>query len=65
MASDGYSYPSSGHKYGQMFMCITFAAADFDTIGMQLRYNNVFAYDGFLPTEMQHRFPNIDKLLQG
>lgn len=65
MGSDEYSYPSSGHKYGQMFFCVTFTSATFDVIGKQLRYNNVYAYDGVLPQEMKQRFPNIDKLLQG
>jgi deoxyribonuclease-2 len=36
----GFSYPSSGCKYGQQMMCISTALDNFDTLGSYFQYTN-------------------------
>ena len=65
-ASDGYGYPDTGHKYGQMYLCITLnSTAVMNGIGLQLRYNNPHIHDQHLPESMEEDFPNIYQLVQG
>ena len=64
-ASDGYDYPHTGMKYGQMFMCVSFNATSFDEIGLQLRFNSPHIHDSNFPQGWEEKFPNIQKLLDG
>eukprot|EP00111_Clytia_hemisphaerica_P012202 TCONS_00035821-protein len=64
-AKNGYSYPSSGHKYGQMFFCMTLNSSAINDVGLQLRYNNPYVQDSFMPEEWNDKFPNIAALLKG
>jgi len=65
MVSDGYGYPPTGHRYGQMYLCITLDASTIDDIGLQLRYNNPHIHDWNMPDQMTGAFPNIHELTQG
>lgn len=62
---DGYSYPHSGCKFGQMFLCLSFNASSFDKIGLQLRFDNPHVHDSNLPEQWEDMFPNIQKLIKG
>ena len=64
-AADGYAYPDSGHRYGQMYLCITLNASVVNDIGLQLRYNNPHVHDYSLPDSMKDSFPNINELVKG
>ena len=65
-ATDGYGYPHTGHKYGQMYLCITLnSTTTINDIGLQLRYNNPDIHDQHLPESMKNAFPNINELVQG
>ena len=45
---EGYDYPRTGHKYGQIMLCVTFKAESFNTILSQLKYHKPHIYDGNL-----------------
>ena len=62
---NGYGYPRTGHKYGQMFLCMTLNSSVINDVGLQLRYNNPHVHDGFMPKEWSEVFPNVDALLKG
>ncbi|XP_066910256.1 plancitoxin-1-like [Clytia hemisphaerica] len=62
---NGYGYPHTGHKYGQMFLCITLNSSAVNDIGLQLRYNNPHVHDGSIPEGWDTIFPNIAALLKG
>ena len=62
---EGYSYPHSGCKFGQTFICLTFNASTFDKIGLQLRYNNPHIHDSNLPEQWTDIFPNMQSLIKG
>lgn len=32
--TEGYSYPSTGHTYGQSFLCISLSASQMDLVGL-------------------------------
>lgn len=65
MVADGYGYPPTGHRYGQMYLCITLNASTVDDIGLQLRYNNPHIHDYYMPEQMKAAFKNIYQLTQG
>ncbi|XP_047134045.1 plancitoxin-1 isoform X1 [Hydra vulgaris] len=64
-AAEGYSYPSTGCMYGQMFLCVTFNTSMFDTIGLQLRFNDPHIHDSNFPSSWESLFPNVNKALKG
>ena len=65
-ATDGYGYPDTGHRYGQMYLCISLNSTDvMNDIGLQLRYNNPHIHDQYLPRSMEEDFPNIYQLVHG
>lgn len=41
---DDYSYPTTGHHYGQSFLCISVKVEEVDKIGLQLIYNEPHIY---------------------
>ncbi len=63
--ADGYSYPHSGTYYGQMFFCVSFNSSQFDSIGLQLRYNGPHIHDSNFPEFMKELYPNVFSLMQG
>lgn len=60
-ASDykAYSYPPTGHLYGQSFLCISLSAAELDSIGELIRFNEPHVYLGQIPTVLQSVYPNL------
>lgn len=40
-----YSYPTTGHMYGQSFLCISVPAKEVNAIGLQLVYNEAHVYN--------------------
>lgn len=62
---EGYSYPHSGCKFGQTFICLTFNTSTFDRVGLQLRFNNPHIHDSNLPEQWADIFPNMQSLIKG
>jgi len=62
-AEDGYAYPSSGLRYGQMMMCVTFNSDQFEEIAKQLIFNHPHIHDKSFPDEFGSKYPNMEKLL--
>lgn len=54
-----YSYPPTGHLYGQSFLCISLSASELDTIGELIRFNEPHVYLGQVPTALQPLYPNL------
>ncbi|CAL4222618.1 unnamed protein product, partial [Meganyctiphanes norvegica] len=62
---DGYSYPSSGHHYGQTMLCISLPVSEADNIGNQLLYNNPYIYESNMPSTMSGMFPVLKQVIDG
>lgn len=62
---DGYSYPDSGHRYGQSMLCISFPADQAHILGYQLLYNNPFIYAWNMPSALSSVFPVLDRVMAG
>uniref|UniRef100_A0A0N4ZCJ6 Deoxyribonuclease-2 n=1 Tax=Parastrongyloides trichosuri TaxID=131310 RepID=A0A0N4ZCJ6_PARTI len=60
-----YSYPSSGHTYGQSALCITINYNQVDIIGKQLYFNHPQLYNTNLPTSMASANLYLSKVLAG
>ncbi|KAG7197855.1 hypothetical protein KM043_001666 [Ampulex compressa] len=56
-----YDYPSSGHNFGQSFLCISLGADEFDTLGRQLMYNQIVVYKRNIPAKLGKRYPVLKK----
>jgi len=63
LKSDKYSYPETGTKNGQSFLCVTFPIASLKTIGIQLQIAQPSVYDYHLPTTVATMFPEISKVV--
>lgn len=58
--ADGpYTYPSSGHMYGQGFLCFTINVDQVDKIGTQFQYSIPNIFDYAMPSWSQTAFPNL------
>lgn len=57
--SEGYSWPGTGHTYGQSFLCISFPYSAMNDIGKQLQYNYPQIYDKNFPDKMAGSNPNM------
>ena len=44
-----YSYPPTGHTYGQTALCLSLGSEQLDVIGKQLTYNDPYIYHTSLP----------------
>lgn len=60
-----YSYPESGHTYGQSALCITINYNQVNTIGKQLFYNHPQIYNTNLPTTMASENEYLAKVIAG
>jgi len=65
LVSDGYSYPPSGHTYGQTLMCVSYKTNQLNEIGKQLFFNYPWVYDWNLPESMQAANPDLTLALHG
>jgi len=63
-AKDGYSYPDSGHTYGQTFLCVTYPYQQLNAIGLQLQYNYPQIYDFNLPASFSQDNVNLVQAVQ-
>jgi len=64
-AAQGYKYPKTGFKYGQMMICVSFKTTSFKEIGMQLSYTKPNIYDSNLPAQWQETYSEIHDIIQG
>jgi len=62
---DAYSYPSTGAKYGQAFLCVTYKYAQLGDVGKQLFFNEPYIYEKALPAAFAKDFPVLDQLIKG
>uniref|UniRef100_A0A914DVC4 Deoxyribonuclease II n=1 Tax=Acrobeloides nanus TaxID=290746 RepID=A0A914DVC4_9BILA len=56
-----YTYPTTGIKYGQSFICVTFPVTSLNEIGEQLWFMQPSVYDYNLPESFKNLFPNLAK----
>uniref|UniRef100_A0A915Q332 Deoxyribonuclease II n=1 Tax=Setaria digitata TaxID=48799 RepID=A0A915Q332_9BILA len=61
--SDTYEYPTTGHHYGQMGLCISMSYSELHKIAIQLYYNQLFIYSQKLPTEVANDIPLLIKVV--
>lgn len=62
---DGYSYPSSAHRYGQTMLCISLPPDQSHNLGRQLLQNNPFIYASNMPDALASKFSMLLKVMQG
>ncbi|GAB6025680.1 deoxyribonuclease II [Chamberlinius hualienensis] len=60
-----YGYPSSGHMYGQNFLCISIDLSQVDKIGMQFQYSLPWIFNYNIPTWAKTTFPNLYDVVVG
>ena len=63
LKSEKYTYPETGTRNGQSFLCVTFPIASLKTIGIQLQVAQPSVYDYHLPTTVATMFPEISKVV--
>ena len=63
-AKTEYTYPDSGKRNGQSFLCITFSSAILDDIGKYLFVSQPSIYEQNFPTSYEHLYPNLDKVIK-
>lgn len=54
-----YSYPSTGMKYGQSFLCVSVQTSTLNQIGTQLKYNEPLIVYYNIPPEFDSELPNL------
>lgn len=60
---NNYTYPPTGHLYGQSFLCITLGSAtELDKVGKLIAFNEPHVYVGQVPEELQGALPNLHKV---
>lgn len=64
-ASGTYTYPESGKRNGQSFLCITFPTTHLDEIGKQLVFGQPSVYEKQLPTSFERLYPNLAAAVSG
>lgn len=63
--AEGYIYPRTGFKYGQMMMCISFKSSMFHAIGDQLKLAKPHIYDSNLPAGWENTYKEIYDVIKG
>jgi len=58
-ADKPYKYPSSGHMYGQSFLCITINVDQANLVGYQFQYSIPNIYDYALPSWTTDMLPDL------
>lgn len=64
LSKPSYTYPLSGIRNGQSFLCITFPVTALTQIGTQLLVAQPSVYDSNLPDSFIKLFPDLTKALQ-
>ena len=63
--TDGYSYPHSGHMYGQTYLCLTLPTDQVaNKVGTQLTYNHPYIYSTSTPDWLAD-YPKMMSAAQG
>ncbi|VDL63974.1 unnamed protein product [Nippostrongylus brasiliensis] len=62
---NSYSYPTSGHDYGQTMWCLSFPYSQLGNIATQLYFNKPDIYSSALPTSMASEYPTLAKVVAG
>ncbi|XP_042201670.1 deoxyribonuclease-2-alpha-like, partial [Callorhinchus milii] len=63
-ANESYSWPDSGKRNGQSFLCVTYPYAQFNEIGLQLLYNNPHTYSHSVPEPFARDLPDLKKAVE-
>ncbi|XP_072399726.1 plancitoxin-1-like [Diabrotica undecimpunctata] len=61
---NSYSYPSTGVKYGQTFLCITMNVTNINAVGLQLQYNQPVIYLQQILSDIETRVPDLARAAQ-
>ncbi|MFT7808903.1 deoxyribonuclease-2-beta [Arapaima gigas] len=62
---DGFAWPSSGRRYGQMLLCVTYKYQQIPRIAQQLLYYSPRMYNCSLPVVFQSDLINLVTLCKG
>lgn len=57
-----YSYPPTGHLYGQSFLCWSMSASELDHAGTLIAYNEPHVYVGQVPEGLKSTYPNLQRV---
>lgn len=58
-----YSYPQTGHTYGQSFLCISLKSVEeLETVGSQIAYNEPHVYLGQTNPTLEAIYPKLSKV---
>ncbi|MFH4980824.1 hypothetical protein AB6A40_007533 [Gnathostoma spinigerum] len=58
-----YSYPKSGHRYGQSFLCVTLKTDSLTELGTQLQYMQPSIYWSNIPSPLAVKYPDIAQVI--
>uniref|UniRef100_A0A914YUE8 Deoxyribonuclease II n=1 Tax=Panagrolaimus superbus TaxID=310955 RepID=A0A914YUE8_9BILA len=64
LSKPAYSYPKSGIRNGQSFLCVTFPVSALSQIGTQLLFSQPSVYDYRLPDSFKKLFPDLTKAIE-
>lgn len=54
-----YTYPATGLKNGQSYMCMSLPPDQMETVGLQLMYNNPRIFTSYMAEEIKSLYPNL------
>lgn len=57
--NNSYTYPKTGIKYGQSFLCMSMTAEELDKVGNQLIYNEVLVYGSHFGGDLKSTYPDL------
>ena len=60
-----YSYPKSGTKKGQAFLCISLKSKKLEKVATQLLFNEPHLYASKLPPSLQKKYPKMHQVING
>lgn len=60
-----YVYPTSGQRYGQIALCVTFPSDHVETIAKHLRFQHPNIYDAYVAASQWKKHPNLNSLKDG
>ncbi|XP_050517926.1 plancitoxin-1 isoform X3 [Diabrotica virgifera virgifera] len=61
---NSYSFPSTGVKYGQTFLCVTMNLTNINAVGLQLQYNQPHIYLQQVLSDIKTRVPDLASAAQ-
>ncbi|XP_054263944.1 plancitoxin-1-like isoform X2 [Macrosteles quadrilineatus] len=60
-----YTYPDTGLKFGQSFLCITLKPKDLELAGQLMQYNELHIYDKSIPNHLKKIYKNLINTAEG